>query len=150
MFTVVSGDMFAERYDYLVNTVNCVGVSGKGLALQFRNRYPSATTAYTEQCKAGLWKPGMIAPFMEKGQQMLFVSTKDHWRDRSRYEWIESICIKMLWYLEQEASKRNKIISVAIPPMGAGLGGLDANVVQQYVEYRFADTPLVNVFYYGR
>jgi O-acetyl-ADP-ribose deacetylase (regulator of RNase III) len=107
-----------------VNTVNCVGVMGRGVALQFRNAFPANYKAYLAACKREEVKPGRMLVF-ETGQLMppryiINFPTKRHWRGKSRIEDIEA----GLQALVAEIRIRN-IRSIALPPLGSGLGGLD-------------------------
>ncbi len=128
------GDMFTEDVEALVNSVNCVGVMGRGIALQFKNVFPENFKAYTEACSREEVQPGRMFVF-ETGQMMgapsyiINFPTKRHWRGKSRMEDIES----GLRALAQEVTKRN-IRSIALPPLGSGLGGLDWPMVRSRIE----------------
>lgn len=116
------GDIFLAPAEALVNPVNCVGVMGKGLALQFKQRFPANFHAYREACRKGLVRPGKVFIFDTGGTSPRFIinfPTKRHWRDRSRLEDIRA----GLRDLAREVASRC-ISSVAIPPIGCGLGGL--------------------------
>lgn len=120
------GDILAEKTEALVNTVNCVGVMGRGIALQFKRRFPENFKMYVSLCKSREMKPGQMFVFDRGAAGQLFppryvinFPTKRHWRGKSRIEDIES----GLESLVQEIRSRN-IRSIAIPPLGAGLGGL--------------------------
>lgn len=118
------GDMFAEDVEALVNTVNCVGIMGRGIALQFKNAFPENFRAYTAACKRQEVQPGRMFVY-ETGQltnprYIINFPTKRHWRGKSRLEDIDT----GLQALVQEIRDR-KIRSLAIPPLGSGLGGLD-------------------------
>lgn len=124
-----SGDMFSGGHDVLVNTVNCVGVMGAGLALQFRRRFPLMHDRYREECRLGLVRPGRMNPHLEGTVLILNFPTKDHWRDPSRYEWIaEGLVSLRAWLSVQDGGS-----SAAIPPLGCGLGGLDWKVVRPMI-----------------
>ncbi len=118
------GNLLTAEADALVNTVNTVGVSGKGIALMFKEAYPENFRAYEVASKAGRLHPGGL--FVTERHDMLgprFIinfATKKHWRQPSRLEWIE----QGLGALRQEIETRS-IRSIAIPPLGAGNGGLD-------------------------
>jgi O-acetyl-ADP-ribose deacetylase (regulator of RNase III) len=118
------GDLLADDAEALVNTVNCVGVMGRGVALQFKNAFPANFDAYVAACRRGEVQPGRMFVF-ETGQLMnprfiINFPTKRDWRGKSRLEDIE----KGLVALVEEIRARD-IRSIAIPPLGAGLGGLD-------------------------
>ena len=123
MITYKSGDILAEETEALVNTVNCVGVMGRGVALQFKRAFPENFKAYAARCKRDQMRPGHVFVF-ETGaivppRYIINFPTKRHWRGKSRLEDIES----GLESLAGEIRSR-RIRSVAIPPLGSGLGGL--------------------------
>ena len=124
MIEYKTGDIFGEDVEALVNTVNCVGVMGRGVALQFKRAFPENFTAYAEHCKSGDMQPGRVFVFETEnlGNPRYIVNfpTKRHWRGKSRLEDIES----GLESLVSEIKKRS-IRSIALPPLGSGLGGLD-------------------------
>lgn len=119
-----SGDILKSEAEALVNTVNCVGVMGRGIALQFKNAFPENFKAYAAACKREQVQPGRMFVF-ETGQLtpprcIINFPTKRHWRGKSRIEDIEA----GLGALVAEIRARH-IRSIALPPLGAGLGGLD-------------------------
>ena len=118
------GDIFVEDAEALVNSVNCVGVMGRGIALQFKNTYPDNFKAYAEACKRQEVLPGRMFVFEtnELGNPRYIINfpTKQHWRAKSRMEDIET----GLEALVSEIRARS-IRSVAIPPLGSKLGGLN-------------------------
>ena len=127
------GDILAEDAEALVNTVNCVGVMGRGIALQFRKAFPENFEAYAEACKRGEVRPGRMFVF-ETGQltnprYIVNFPTKRHWRGKSRIEDIED----GLNALAEEIRKHD-IRSVAVPPLGSGLGGLEWRDVRRRIE----------------
>ena len=124
MITYKTGDIFTETAEALVNTVNCVGVMGRGIALQFKRAFPDNFKAYAARCKRNQVRPGQVFVF-ETGtivppRYIINFPSKRHWRGKSRIEDIES----GLESLVQEIRSRG-IRSIAIPPLGSGLGGLD-------------------------
>ncbi len=128
-----AGDIFAENAEALVNSVNCVGVMGRGIALQFKNLFPANFKAYADACKRGEVQPGRMFVF-ETGQltnprYIINFPTKRHWRGKSRMEDIES----GLRALADEIAARN-IRSIAIPPLGSDLGGLRWAEVRPLIE----------------
>lgn len=119
-----SGDILKSETEALVNTVNCVGVMGKGLALQFKNAFPENFKAYVTACKRKEVRPGHMFIFetrcFEPPHYIINFPTKRHWRDKSHIEDIESGLADLVKVI------RNKgIRSITIPPLGCGLGGLD-------------------------
>ena len=144
MIRFKTGDLFAEEAEALVNTVNCVGVMGRGIALQFKRAFPSNFKAYAAQCKRGEMKPGRVFVF-ETGsgvppRYIINFPSKRHWRGKSRLEDIES----GLRSLVRELRARD-IRSVAIPPLGSGLGGLDWSLVRPRILEAFGDVGDIDV-----
>lgn len=119
-----AGDLFAEPVDAIVNTVNCVGVMGKGLALEFKRRYPGNFEAYRAACQAGQVRPGRVFVYRASGIGMprfiINFPTKTHWRGRSRLEWIDDGLADLSRVIREEG-----IRSIAVPALGCDLGGLD-------------------------
>jgi O-acetyl-ADP-ribose deacetylase (regulator of RNase III) len=135
-----TADMFAERTEAIVNTVNSVGVMGKGVALEFKRRWPKNFKAYKRLCDAGEISPGKMFifendDFLRDGDYRFLINfpTKEHWRAKSKIEFIDS----GLNDLVSEVRKR-KIKSVAIPPLGCGNGGLNWSEVRQLIESRLS------------
>lgn len=119
-----SGDLLREDAEALVNTVNCVGVMGRGIALQFKKAFPENNKIYAKACRNQEVQPGRMF-VVETGEftnpkYIINFPTKRHWKGKSRLEDIDA----GLKDLKQVLLQR-KIRSVAIPPLGAGLGGLD-------------------------
>ena len=123
MLEMKSGDILTAEAEALVNTVNCVGVMGKGLALQFKHSFPQNYRAYRAACENNEVVPGRIFVH-ETGElyprYIMNFPTKRHWRNKSRLEDIHS----GLQNLVEQIDKFN-ISSVAIPALGSNLGGLD-------------------------
>ena len=133
MLTFKTGDILAETAEALVNTVNCVGVMGRGVALQFKRAFPDNFKAYAARCKRDEIQPGHVFVF-ETGtivppRYIINFPTKRHWRGKSRIEDIET----GLESLAQEIRKRG-IRSIAVPPLGSGLGGLRWSAVRARME----------------
>ena len=123
MIEFKTGDILSEEADALVNTVNCVGIMGRGIALQFKRAFPENFRAYAARCKRNEMQPGRMFVF-ETGQVLppryiVNFPTKRHWRGKSRMEDIEA----GLRSLADEIRSRG-IRSIAVPPLGSGLGGL--------------------------
>ena len=117
------GDMFTEDAEALVNSVNCVGIMGRGIALQFKKVFPENFKAYANACKRKEVQPGRMFVYetgrLTNPRYIINFPTKRHWRGKSRLEDIES----GLEDLAHEIRERN-IRSIAIPPLGSSLGGL--------------------------
>lgn len=133
MIELRTGDIFEEDVEALVNSVNCVGVMGRGIALQFKNAFPENFKAYEEACKRQQVQPGRMFVYesgkMTNPRYIINFPTKRHWRARSRIEDIEA----GLDALADEIRARN-IRSIAIPPLGSSLGGLDWADVRPRIE----------------
>ena len=144
MIRFTQGDILKAEAEALVNTVNCVGVMGRGIALQFKQRFPANFKAYAVACAQGEVQPGRMFVF-ETGAMMLphYVinfPTKRHWRGKSRIEDIRA----GLQALVNEIRTRN-IRSIAIPSLGSGLGGLDWQEVKPLMEQMLADLTDVDI-----
>lgn len=125
MIRVLVGDMFCSKAQTLTNAVNIVGVMGKGIALEFKKRFPDMFEDYKKRCYAGEVKLG--EPYLyksENGPWILNFPTKDHWRSISKLSNIE----KGLQYLERHYWNWG-IRSIAVPPLGCGNGKLDWRIV---------------------
>ena len=128
MIRFVAGDIFAQAADILVNPVNCAGVMGRGLALQFRRRYPAVFAEYGRACRGGALRPGRVflaATGEDRPRAIAHFPTKRHWRDPSRIEDIDSGLRHLAATVE-----RLGVPSMAVPPLGCGLGGLDWDAVR--------------------
>lgn len=134
MITYSTGSLFDADVQALVNPVNCVGTMGRGLALQFKTRFPGAFQAYGHACAAAALRPGAIFTFEEKGKLVFHFPTKRHWRDSSRLVDITA----GLSALRSEVVARG-VTSLAIPALGCGLGGLAWVDVKPRIEAAFKD-----------
>jgi len=132
MIEFVTGDMFAKHYDIRVNTVNTVGTMGAGVALKFKRRYPEMAAEHTRLCKAGkikvgelhIWKP---MPLLED-EWIVNFPTKRHWKEDSRYEYIEAGLTALRKYLAQHSG-----VSISIPALGCGNGNLEWLLVSEMI-----------------
>jgi O-acetyl-ADP-ribose deacetylase (regulator of RNase III) len=140
------GDILEADAEALVNTVNCVGVMGRGIALAFKHAYPANFKEYAAACKRGDVLPGRMLVH-DTGQLhprwIVNFPTKRHWRGRSRLEDIRS----GMDALVHEIRARD-IRSIAVPPLGSGLGGLDWPVVRRVIEDALSAVPDVEVLLY--
>ncbi len=146
---LTTGDLLKQDdVDAIVNTVNCVGVMGKGIALQFKNKWPANYKAYAAACRAGLVHPGRMfvhdAGGLVKPHYLINFPTKDHWRSPSRIEFIRDGLIDLVAQV-----RRLDIRSIAIPPLGCGNGGLDWSQVRPLIEAAFAPLPDLEVRLFG-
>jgi O-acetyl-ADP-ribose deacetylase (regulator of RNase III) len=141
---IAKGDLLEQRVDAIVNTVNTVGVMGKGIALQFRRKWPANYKAYEEACKRNEVVPCKMFVFDNGGlvepKYIINFPTKRHWRQPSRLSDIECGLEDLVAQI-----KTLKIKSIAIPPLGCGNGGLDWSEVKPLIEASFKDLPDVNV-----
>lgn len=142
MFRLVRGDLLKCKAEALVNTVNTEGIMGKGVALQFRHAYPEMYKAYKLACQSGDVKPGKMfifgIPSIGNPQYIINFPTKRSWRSKSRMEDIETGLKALVADVQ-----RLGIRSVAIPPLGCGLGGLSWPEVCQRMQLAFQELPHV-------
>ena len=142
MITFETGDILSSSAQCLVNTVNCEGFMGKGIAYQFKERFPENNKYYVSACKSGNFSIGQILFFFENDKIIANFPTKDKWREKSQYSYIEDGLNNLLIGV-----KSKNITSIAIPPLGCGNGGLDWNVVRKMITDKFQDSS-ANVIIY--
>jgi O-acetyl-ADP-ribose deacetylase (regulator of RNase III) len=144
---VTGGDILAAEAEALVNPVNCAGVMGRGLALQFRAAFPENFAADRAACRRGEVRVGEMfvypLPPAERPRFIINFPTKEHWRAPSRMEYIDAGLAALL-----DEVRRRGIRSVAVPPLGCGLGGLDWAEVRPRIERAFVSMPEVRVLLY--
>ena len=143
MIRFVQGDLFASGCEALVNPVNCVGVMGRGLALQFKRRFPANFEAYRDACARRALRPGRCFVFDAAAGPPRFIinfPTKRHWREGSRIEDIADGLDHLARILDRRA-----IRSVAVPPLGCGLGGLPWPEVRSLLVARLAPCEGVSI-----
>ena len=144
MFQFVTGNILEANTECLVNTVNCEGYMGKGIAYQFKLRFPENNRDYVKACKNGSLKIGAIHFFSEAGKLIINFPTKDKWREKSKIEYIHkglAELVKLISSLE--------ITSIAIPPLGCGNGGLNWSEVKPIiVEYLTPFSDSLEIFIY--
>jgi len=147
MIELQQGDILHADAEALVNTVNCVGIMGRGIALQFRKAFPENYQAYKAACDRKEVQPGKMLVFDLNGLHhpwfIINFPTKRHWKNKSRIEDIQAGLKTLV-----EEVRRRKIQSIAIPPLGCGLGGLNWNEVRPLIEQAFHDLPEVRVLLY--
>lgn len=143
MFEYRTGDILQADVEALVNTVNCIGIMGRGIALQFKNAYPENFKAYEAACAREEVQPGRMFVF-ETGQltpkYIINFPTKRHWRGKSRMEDIEAGLKALV-----EEIRTRRIRSIALPPLGSGLGGLDWRDVRPRIEAALCELDEVHV-----
>jgi O-acetyl-ADP-ribose deacetylase (regulator of RNase III) len=121
----IHGDIFTSNAEVIVNTVNCVGAMGKGIALDFKKRYPDLYVAYRQACTRKEIQPGHVWVYQAKDRIIFNAAVKDDWRDASRIEWVES-CLKELI----EKCRTIKVKSLALPWMGAMNGRIPVEQIK--------------------
>ena len=147
MITCTQGNLLEADVEALVNTVNTVGVMGKGIALMFKERFPANTAAYAEACKAGEVQTGKMF-ITETGELMgprwiVNFPTKQHWRAKSQLSWIAEGLVDLRRFIVDSG-----VSSIAIPPLGAGNGGLDWSRVKALIEQKLGDLEGVDIIVY--
>lgn len=138
MIRYVEGDILKADVEVLVNTVNCVGVMGRGIALQFKNAYPDNYKQYKHACDLGEVVPGKMlihaTGMLTNPKYIINFPTKRHWKGKSRLEDIDSGLDALVIDIQ-----KLRITSIAIPPLGSGLGGLPWNKVKEMIQQKLAD-----------
>ncbi len=133
MIRFTQGNLLEAPVEAVVNTVNTMGVMGKGIALMFKERFPENCTAYEAACKAGEVEVGhlFVTPGVELDGPRWIINfpTKKHWRNPTKPEWIHSGLEALKEFIQDKT-----IRSIAIPPLGCGNGGLDWNDVRPMIE----------------
>lgn len=148
MVDLTRGDLLAAEVEALVNPVNCVGMMGKGLALQFRRAFPENYRRYRLACDQGTVRPGemfVVSTELPSGPRWIInFPTKRHFRDASRMEDIEAGLIALVTVIRERG-----ITSIAVPALGAGLGGLAWEDVRPRIEGAFAALPDVRALLFA-
>jgi len=135
MLEFTQGDMFEVPADIRVNTVNCVGVMGAGVALAFKQRYPEMFKDYLRACKDGRVRPGRMHVWKPlEGDWIVNFPTKRDWRDPSRYEDIDAGLDDLRAYLDSVGP-----VTIALPALGCGHGGLDWGRVSRMIQNKLGD-----------
>lgn len=137
MIEYKNGDILKEEADAIVNTVNCVGVMGRGIALQFKKTFPANYKAYEAACKSKSVVPGSMFVYatdtLTAPRFIINFPTKRHWRGKSSLKDIEAGLDDLVRVIQERG-----ITSIAIPPLGCGLGGLDWPIVRAAIEERLS------------
>src|SRR5579864_8886158 len=146
MIETTKGNLLKAPAEALVNTVNTVGVMGKGIALQFRQAFPGMYRAYEKACERGDVQLGKVLVFDLGGlvggpRWIINFPTKGHWRAASRISDIEAGLADLVSQV-----RKLRIRSIAVPPLGCGNGGLEWSAVRPKIENAFAVLPDVRVF----
>ena len=141
--TEFHGNIFETSCQTVVNTVNCVGVMGKGIAFEFRHRYPEMFQSYARLCQSRKFRPGMLQLWTKSKPWILNFPTKDHWKNPSELEYIENGLEKFgETYLERG------ITSIAFPQLGTSSGGLDWSAVRAIMYQRLESLPNLEIEIY--
>lgn len=147
MIHYTRGNLLEADTEALVNTVNTVGVMGKGIALMFKEAFPENYRRYREACKTGEVQVGRMfvapGPELTGPRWIINFPTKKHWRNRSRMEWL----LEGLQDLRRVIQEK-EIRSIAIPPLGCGNGGLDWRNVRPAIEAALNDLEPVEIHVY--
>jgi O-acetyl-ADP-ribose deacetylase (regulator of RNase III) len=147
MIHITRGNLLEADAEALVNTVNCDGFMGKGIALQFKQAFPENFKSYEKACRVGEVRPGRMFTFrtgsLVNPRYIINFPTKRHWRSKSRLEDIASGLRALITELRELGIK-----DVAVPPLGCGFGGLDWRKVRPMIERAFAELPDVSVRLY--
>lgn len=128
MFFYTTGDLLQSSAQALVNTVNCEGYMGKGIAYQFKLQFPETNKDYVKVCKRGLLRPGSLHHYFEQEKIIINFPTKDKWREKSKMDYIEQGLDALILLITQLEIK-----SVALPPLGSGNGGLNWPTVKELI-----------------
>ena len=149
MIEVTHGDLLSAPTEALVNAVNTVGVMGKGIALQFRQAFPEMFRAYATACKAGRVCVGKMDVF-DRGvaasgpRWIINFPTKRHWREPSRLGDVEAGLVDLVATISNL-----EIRTIAVPPLGCGLGGLQWEEVRPRIEEALSGLANVKVLIYA-
>jgi len=140
MIITTKGNILKSNAQAIVNPVNTVGVMGKGLALQIREKFPNVYNIYRNACKLGkvqIGKMFVVSTGLDSYPEYIInFPTKKHWKEKSK-----------LWYIQQglddliEVIQQRNIHSIALPAIGCGLGGLDWNVVYEIIDMKLSGLP---------
>lgn len=143
---MLKNNIFDSKARAIVNTVNTYGNMGGGLALQFAKRYPEMNEEYISYCKYRLLAPGDVHAWRTgngpEDKVVLNVATKDHWKDPSQLSWIKEGVASIRAFVEDL-----ELPSVAIPPLGCGLGGLDWADVEPLIHEGMAGAKFEVIIY---
>jgi len=136
MFVYKTGNILRSKAEYIFNAVNTVGVMGKGLALQIKQKYPACVEDYKKACSSGRLKTGsVLVTYLTKEKiNIVQFPTKAHWRDPSKYEYIEEGLKSFVLFLKNHNIQN---VTVAIPKLGCGNGKLEwkqvLTLIKQYL-----------------
>jgi O-acetyl-ADP-ribose deacetylase (regulator of RNase III) len=134
MIIFTTGNLFDSNAEALVNTVNTVGVMGKGIALMFKDRFPENFRKYEAACRNKDIEVGSVfvterSDLVDGPRWIVNFPTKKHWRNPSKLEWVEEGLFDLAGFIQEQ-----KVHSIALPPLGSGNGGLDWALVRPVIE----------------
>lgn len=133
MIKYTTGNLLKSSAEALVNTVNCEGYMGKGIAYQFKLQFPENNKDYVKACKSGKLTVGKLHYFKENGKLIINFPTKNKWRANSKMEYIEAGLDELIKLINIKGIK-----SIAIPPLGSGNGGLIWAEVKLLIEKKLS------------
>jgi len=147
MIEFIKGNLLEAKAEALVNTVNTVGVMGKGIALQFREAFPKNYKAYQKACKQGRVQIGKMFVY-DNGQfiqprYIINFPTKSHWREKSKLEDVQAGLVDL-----ERVIRQYEIKSIAVPPLGCGSGGLDWRIVRSMIVNALSQFENVRILIY--
>ena len=138
MIKIKTGNIFETECSTIVNAVNCVGVMGKGIALEFKKRYPDMFSEYVNLCRDSQVKPGIPYVYFDKsGVKILNFPTKNHWRNTSKLSYIID---GLDWFAENY--RGYDIETIAFPALGCGNGGLSWENVYSIMNKKLSSIPI--------
>jgi O-acetyl-ADP-ribose deacetylase (regulator of RNase III) len=133
MLTIIKGNIFESEAQTIVNTVNCVGIMGKGIALEYKKRYPDMFIKYKQLCDKNLFNIGQLWLYKTESKWILNFPTKLDWRNKSEIEYLELGLKKFI-----SEYKTKGITSISFPLLGANNGGIDPlislNIMCKYLK----------------
>jgi len=135
--TQIKGNIFCTKAQTIVNTVNCVGVMGAGIALECKLRYPEMFQKYAEFCEAGLLEPGKLWLYKQENPWILNFPTKKHWRYPSKESYLRAGLNKFV-----ETYSDKGITSIAFPLLGADKGGIPKDISLSIMMEYLSDLPI--------
>lgn len=138
MLHFVDGDMFSYQVDAMINTVNCIGVMGAGIAKQFKKKYPKMFLEYQELCSEQRIQPGILHTYQTEGLLIINLPTKTHPRLPSKYEYVEQGLLSLKDFL----IKHPELRSITLPALGCGLGGLRWERVSAMITEYLGELPI--------
>ncbi len=139
---IEKGDIFSiEGVENYAHGCNCAGAMGKGIALQFRSKFPEMYRQYKEMCINGSFKPGDVFDYNYGKGHVYNLGTQQTWRTKAKIEYIRQSISKMC-----EIATMEKVSKIALPAIGAGLGGLDWNAVKNELSLISQNYPKVDLY----